>query len=415
MELLSSIFYGIWSTLLAMAPWLLFGFFAAGLLSLAFSPERVSAHLGKQAGMKAIFLSVLFGVPLPLCSCGVLPAAVGLRKSGASKGATAAFLISTPQTGLDSFFATGSLLGWAFALMRPLVATVTGLLGGVLVDRSDNEPAPEAVTAKSISSTKHGFFAKLFAALTYGYGLLLGNVTGPLIVGILLSALITVFVPEQCFGAYALGNDWVAFPVMLLIGIPMYVCSTASIPVALSLMAKGMSPGAALIYLIVGPALNGASVTMLIRLLGKRCMMIHLGVIASMAIIAGATLNALDRLWQILPDYSALQATCQGCTETSWLSVCAALALIALLLYHSLRKFIERFTTPMTTTTGTTVTIKGMTCDHCRGAAQRLLASYPSVTSVEQASPESFIVQGTLPESLAKDIKDLGFTLVETP
>ncbi|MDO4527950.1 MAG: permease, partial [bacterium] len=190
MDLCFIILQSIWNTLLAMAPWLLFGFFAAGILSLFFSPEFVSAHLGRKAGKKAVWLSVLLGVPLPLCSCGVLPAAVGLRKSGASKGATAAFLISTPQTGIDSFFATGSLLGWIFALTRPLIATLTGLTGGMVMDAIDNEPIPEAITAQSLGRQKKSFIGKLFSALQYGYGMLLGNVAWALCMGILISALI---------------------------------------------------------------------------------------------------------------------------------------------------------------------------------------------------------------------------------
>ena len=146
MEQLERIVYAFWDTLLKMAPWLLFGFLVAGILSLFLTPEDVSKRLGRRAGWRAIVLAVLFGVPLPLCSCGVLPVAVGLRKRGAGKGATAAFLISTPQTGVDSFFATYSLLGWAFAIVRPVVAVITGMVGGLLVDRVDREP-PQTMMA----------------------------------------------------------------------------------------------------------------------------------------------------------------------------------------------------------------------------------------------------------------------------
>ncbi len=412
MDILVALLVGIWSTLVAMAPWLLFGFLAAGVLSLSFSPERVQSFLGRKAGCKAIWLAVLIGVPLPLCSCGVLPAAVGLRKSGASKGATAAFLISTPQTGLDSFFATGSLLGWAYALTRPLVAILTGLIGGHLVDLYDQEPLPMAVTAKSLSMAQRGIYSKLQAVVVYGFGMLLGNVTLPLIIGIVLSACITVFVPETLFTANTLGNDWIAFPLMLVVGIPMYVCSTASIPVALSLMAKGLSPGAALIFLIVGPALNGASLTTLLRLLGKTCLFIHLTVLSSIAVIAAFLLNFIQSLWQILPQYHATTPACTKCVETSFISIISAILLVMLICYHLMKRFMKG-PSSMTTSSGQILTIKGMMCDHCRGAAKRLLESYPTVTSVEQVAPNAFSVQGLLPETLAKDIEDLGFTLVD--
>lgn len=414
MDLCFIILESIWNTLLAMAPWLLFGFFAAGILSLFFSPEFVSAHLGRKAGKKAVWLSVLLGVPLPLCSCGVLPAAVGLRKSGASKGATAAFLISTPQTGIDSFFATGSLLGWFFALTRPLIATLTGLTGGMVMDAIDNEPIPEAITAQSLGRQKKSFIGKLFSALQYGYGMLLGNVAWALCMGILISALIMAFVPDHFFNESFLGNDWLAFPIMLLIGIPMYVCSTASIPVALSLMAKGISPGAALIFLIVGPALNGASLTVLLKLLGKTCTLLHLLIISSFAVLAGILLNLINGQWHILPEYT----NHYGCArhDVAWTTYSAAILLLLLLLFHLAKKIIVRIQSMQTIDTphqSTRIVIKGMMCDHCRGAAKKLLLSYSTVTAVEQAAPDAFFVTGTLPETLAKDIEDLGFELVQ--
>jgi uncharacterized membrane protein YraQ (UPF0718 family) len=407
-----NLFIAFWETTLAMAPWLLFGFLAAGLLSLFFSPERISATLGRNAGKKAIWLSVLLGVPLPLCSCGVLPTALGLRKSGASKGATAAFLISTPQTGIDSFFATGSLLGWVFAIIRPLVAILTGLVGGIVVDSIDHEPQIQTTTAKTLSTTNQNLWNKSRAILQYGYGMLLGNVAWALLIGIIISALISILIPNDFFNNTFLGNDWVAFPVMLLIGIPMYVCSTASIPVALSLMAKGISPGAALIFLIVGPALNGASLTILLRLLGKTCTLIHLAIISSFALLAGLCLNLINTHWNLLPTYT----TCNCATHNTplWQKVAAGLLLL-LLAFHITKKILTKVR-PMNTNTPTQasrIVIKGMMCDHCRNAAQKLLTSYPTVTNVERCAPDAFLVQGSLPDTLAKDIEDLGFTLLQ--
>lgn len=402
-----------WATTLAMAPWLLFGFFVAGMLSLFFSPEKVSATLGRKAGKKAIWMAVLLGVPLPLCSCGVLPTALGLRKGGASKSATAAFLISTPQTGIDSFFATGSLLGWVFALTRPLVALFTGLVGGILVDTIDDEPPTTPLSACLLKGEKKGLLVHLFAALKYGFGTLFGNIAWPLILGILLSACITAFVPEALFNDHFLGNDWIAFPLMIVIGMPMYVCSTASIPIALSLMIKGISPGAALIFLIVGPALNGASLMVLLRLLGKRCMVIHLGVITLFAILAGFVLNLIHQMWQLMP--TTLTCQCQG-HGSAWLATLSAITLLTLLsfhLIHKLRKKVIPMTTSLSSAQTQQVTIKGMMCDHCRGLAKKCLSAYATVTAVEQISPDTFLVEGSLPETLADDIQALGFTLVQ--
>lgn len=403
-----------WETASKMAPWLLFGFLAAGLLSLFFTPETVSRHLGRRAGWRAIALAVLLGVPLPLCSCGVLPVAVGLRKGGAGKGATAAFLISTPQTGVDSFFATYALLGWAFALIRPLVALVTGVVGGLLVDRLDREAPPPAVTARSAALGAASFAGRAAAALRYGFGTLFGNVAWALLAGLAISALILAFVPPSFFGEGALGSDWVAFPVMLLVGMPMYVCSTGSIPVALALMAKGVSPGAALVFLIVGPALNGASLTTLLRLLGRGCAAIHLAVVAAGAVAAGLALNALDAAWGVVPDFAAPgPAAAHGFAPA--IQTAAAVALFALLAWHlAVRPLWEKFAAAKASPPAAArrVVVRGMRCDHCRGAVRDLLAAYPGVTAVRQAGPDAFDVEGgPLPGTLARDIAALGYTL----
>lgn len=426
--MLETIMGAFWDTTVKMAPWLLFGFLAAGLLSLFFTPEMVSRHLGRRAGWRAVVLSVVLGVPLPLCSCGVLPVAVGLRRGGAGKGATAAFLISTPQTGVDSFFATYSLLGWAFALVRPLVAAVTGVVGGFLVERADREPPVAPMGAVPGGTAAARWPTRVALALRYGFGTLFGNVALALLIGLVISALILAFVPERFFDAHALGSDWVAFPAMLLIGMPMYVCSTASIPVALALMAKGISPGAALVFLIVGPALNGASLTTLVRLLGKTCTLIHLTVVAVAAVAAGLLLNLAQTLWGVLPDYVARTAACHagaGGAASVAQGLCAV-ALLALLSWHLVVAPLRgRLARGGGTCSGgccaasqggsrRRVTVNGMRCDHCRASVRRLLEGYPGVTAVEQVAPDAFEVAGApLPETLAKDIADLGFELAE--
>lgn len=420
MNLLLDILSAVWLTARQMAPWLLFGFFAAGVLSLLVSPETVSRFLGRAAGKKAVLLAVALGVPLPLCSCGVLPVAAGLKRGGASKGAVAAFLISTPQTGIDSFFATGSLLGWCFAVVRPAVAALTGLCGGALISHLDTGPETCVSNAQPQRTPSRGILKSVQQIITYGYGTLLKNVSFALLIGLLLSALITVFIPDRFFDQSFLGNDWVAFPVMLLIGMPMYVCSTASIPVALALMAKGISPGAALIFLIVGPALNGASLAMLLQILGKKCMAIYLLVIAIASLLAGAALNIINTQWNVLPHYTAAEAGCctQGAPLMPLIGILCAIVLFALLAWHlMIDRMLKRKRTPLAEAQPTTdtrrITVKGMRCDHCRGAVRKLLEGYPSVTQVIPTGDDTFDVRGELPPTLAADIKELGFELID--
>lgn len=420
MDLFLRFLSALWDTAQAMAPWLLFGFLAAGLLSLFFSPALVCRFLGRAAGKKAVALAVLLGVPLPLCSCGVLPLAASIKRNGASKGAMAAFLISTPQTGVDSFVATGSLLGWVFALVRPLVATLTGLAGGFAIQAIDNETLTTDAPLATEAPPQTSLFGKLLAALQYGYLTLLKGIAPALLIGLIISALILVFVPDSLFSSEALGNDWIAFPVMLLIGMPMYVCSTASIPVALALMAKGISPGAALIFLIVGPALNGASLTVLLQLLGKKCLAVYLFTISLAAVLAGLALNTANAAWDLLPNYTELTAnTCHGaCGDGALLRPIFATILFALLAWHLIiRPLLSRLSAQKVLAAAQPherlVTVKKMRCDHCRGAVKQLLQSYPQVTAVTLVDNETFRVEGVLPETLAADITKLGFELSE--
>lgn len=410
-----------WQTSQQMALWLLWGFLFAGVLSLFFTPERVERLLGRQAGWRAVLWAVLLGVPLPLCSCGVLPVAAGLRKGGASKGATAGFLLATPQTGLDSIFATYALLGSSFAVARPLVALLSGLTGGWLIERLDAkettpthkdtqrrvEAAQEATTKGTKGSNAKALLKKVAHVVHYAF-CLLGNVARPLALGLGISAAILAFVPPNGLVGAWLANDWVAFPVMLLVGLPLYVCSTASIPMALALMAKGLSPGAALIFLIAGPALNGASLTTLWTLLGRKATALFLAVVAVFAVGSGLVLNA----WWSGAVAKGGEACCAGAVHGN---ASAAVILLALLGYHIVIKPLWR-RRPMTTAETPTrrVVVKGMACDHCRGIVAERLRKYPGVTAVHGAGRDAFeVAGGPLPDTLANDLAELGFTLVE--
>jgi len=282
-----------WSTLCEMAPYLLFGFLMAGALSVVISPELIERHLGG-GGILSILKASLFGVPLPLCSCSVIPVATSLRKHGASEGATTAFLLSTPQTGVDSIMATLSLLGPIFAVFRPFAAFVTGILGGTLVGAT----APSRADAVDIPKCtdeccSHGNGkSKLRRALRYGFVSLPRDIAGPLIIGLVIAGVISVLVPTDFF-ADKLGQGIVAMVVMMVLGIPVYVCATASIPVAAAMMLKGITPGAALVFLMTGPATNAAAIATLWKLLGKRTTVIYLIVVALTALAAGLSLDYL--------------------------------------------------------------------------------------------------------------------------
>lgn len=284
-----------------MAPYLLLGFFFAGLLR-AFVPKTMlKKHLASH-DMKSVVKAAALGVPLPLCSCGVIPTTVGLHKEGASKGACTSFLIATPQTGVDSIAATYSLMGLPFTIVRPIAALFTAIFGGWMVNHFGREVMDERREVmderREMAENDHdhcscgchheeasedaSFGTKLIASMRYAFVEMLQDVGKWLVIGLLIAALITVAVPSEWLAAlhdYKLLN----MLIVLAIAIPMYVCATGSIPIAVSLMAKGLTPGAALVLLMAGPAVNSASMLVIGKVFGKRTMLLYI-----LSIVIGA-------------------------------------------------------------------------------------------------------------------------------
>jgi len=290
LETLQNAGLDFWLTLCEMSPYLLFGFLMAGVLSVLVSRELVERHLGGH-GFWPVFKAALFGVPLPLCSCSVIPVTASLRKHGAGRGAATAFLISTPQTGVDSIFVTLALLGPVFAVFRPLAALVSGLLGGSVADalephgEADTQPADECTDA-CCAEDGHGKFAKIFS---YGFVDLPRDIGRALLIGILIAGIISAALPNDFF--VGVGTGILAILVMMLLGIPVYVCATASIPVAAALMMKGVSPGAALAFLMTGPATNAAGIATVWKIMGRRTAIVYLATVAATAFASGLILD----------------------------------------------------------------------------------------------------------------------------
>jgi len=288
-----TIIVDFWNTVAEMSPYLLFGFFMAGILSVLVSQRLVEKHLGGR-GIWPILLASLFGIPLPLCSCSVIPVSMSLRRHGASKGATIAFLLSTPQTGVDSIFVTLSLLGPVFAIFRPVVAFVTGLVGGILVDVFDKgakgeDSSPPECSDKCCAGRK--VISRVAGGLKYGFVTLPRDIGKAMLVGLVIAAVISAVVPDDFFAEKLLGTGIFAMVVMMLLGIPIYVCATASVPIAAALIAKGLTPGAALVFLITGPATNAAGITTIWKVLGWRTALAYLFTVVVCAFGAGLLLD----------------------------------------------------------------------------------------------------------------------------
>ena len=333
-----------------MSPYLLLGFFFAGVMH-AFIPGMVyNRYLGGK-GFKSVFYGALFGVPLPLCSCGVLPTAMSLRKQGASKGATASFLISTPETGVDSIIATYSVLGLPFAVIRPVAAFCNAIMGGWLINKfgDKDEVVPVDASAKTCcchhkqEETHHeGFLRKMREALRFGFVEMIEDIGKWLVIGLVIAGLITVFVPDEFFALFR-GNTQLSMLLVLCIAIPMYICATGSIPIAVALMMKGLTPGAALVLLMAGPACNMASILVINKTLGRKSLVLYLVSIISMAILWGHVVDYL------LPAEWFQMALSVGrcCIEesTSWLNWSSTIVLGLLLLnalWHTYRHPLSR-------------------------------------------------------------------------
>lgn len=280
-----------WTLIAEMAPYLLFGFAVASILHCLLHPDQIKKYLG-QPGFKSVIKSTLIGIPMPLCSCSVIPVASSLRKSGATRGATASFLSATPQTGVDSILATYALMGGPFATVRVLVALISGCLSGFLIERLVKEPVifkPPQSTPPTVSSccskpqTKR---PSLFAGLRHGFLTLTSDLAPALFIGLILAGLLSTFLPQDWLGTH-FHNQWLAFTAATLISLPLYICATASIPMAYALVAAGLSPSAALIFLIVGPATNSATVVAAWKLLGHKATLLYLITLVSIAWLAG--------------------------------------------------------------------------------------------------------------------------------
>ncbi len=305
MDIIIGIFRESWEILVESAPYVFFGFFAAGLLK-AYLPEHlVAKHLGEDNAASVLKAS-LFGIPLPLCSCGVIPAAIALRKQGASKGATAAFLVSVPETGVDSAAITWALLDPMMTILRPimafLTATLTGLLVNIIpeslqpaVEGGSNETSccSQTKTAEVFpSQLKKPHFQRVYHGLAYAFGDLLGDIGKWLLIGIGAAGLIAYLVPGDLF-IRSMDNEFLSLVIMLGVGIPLYICASASTPVAAALVLKGLSPGAALVFLLAGPATNAATMTIVARYFGKYALLVYLFSISLCSLFFGWLTNRI--------------------------------------------------------------------------------------------------------------------------
>lgn len=426
-----------------MAPYLLLGFFIAGLLRVFVPKTLYSKHLAPR-NMKSVVKAAALGVPLPLCSCGVIPTAVGLRKEGASHGACTSFLIATPQTGVDSIIATYSLMGLPFAIVRPLAALFTAIFGGWLTNTyaREDEKHSEASAADGDDAScdcgceghhhDHGcscgkekdaprsFVKKMLEALDYAFVDMMQDVGKWLVVGLLIAALITVAVPNEWLAAL---HDYKLLNMLLVlaVAIPMYVCATGSIPIAVSLMAKGLTPGAALVLLMAGPAVNSASMLVIGKVFGRRTLWLYI-----LSIVIGAVLFGLGIDYLLPQEWFAVQSRIMGAchhqaaglsvTDWIWMGLLAALLVNALgrqwwSTRHHRHECCCHEHHSDEAREAVIYSVSGMNCNHCKANVERAIRSVEGVEDVEVslAAATATVTGRHDSEALIRQVKSFGY------
>ncbi len=320
----------IWTVFLDTAFWLLLGLLAAGFIKSYIAEDTMQRWVGGK-GFAAVSRAALFGAPLPLCSCGVLPAAIGLRRSGASKEATVSFLISTPETSVDSIAVTYALMGPLMAVYRPIAALVSAIVTGMMTALVNNEVTAAVVSADTVpsccsheqkpeeksccasadeqkheqgccGSIEHTTVEKqnrFLSAISYAASELLDDIAAWMAVGIVIAGVMLTFIPPDWLAQW--GQGLFAMLVMLVVGIPMYICAVASTPIAAGMILAGVSPGVALVFLLVGPATNIAGLALVSKELGIKVTAVYLAGISAISVAMGLLLEHLLQStdWQV--------------------------------------------------------------------------------------------------------------------
>lgn len=326
----------------AMSIYLLIGLLLAGILKQIVPDDFISKHLGKNS-TGSVIKATIFGIPLPICSCSVIPLAQSLRKEGASKGSVQSFLISTPITGVDSILATFSFFGLVFTIFRVVSSVIIAIIVGLIqnfVEKDDKKT--EVLEEKSscschcscdsLEKKKKSFSIK--EVFTYAYVTLFKDMVKPLFIGLILGALFTTFVPKE-YSSLLFENQFLTYLVIILFSMPLYVCATASLPLAAAFMLNGMSGGAAFIFLTAGPATSAVTMSVVYKLLGKTSLMIYISTIALLSLLFGFLYDTFFSELNIL-NFSV------DIDESSIYTQISSLIVLVLLSYYLIKSWFER-------------------------------------------------------------------------
>ncbi len=402
--ILLNFFQNFWQFYTEVAFYLVLGFLIAGVLHFFFPEKIVREQLGK-GNIWSVLKATIFGIPVPICSCGVIPVAQGMRRSGASKGASLSFMITTPQNGADSFLISYSLLGPIFAVARIVASFFTGVITGVLTNFLVKDDQ-EIETSKQTCNVENK--RNLLSFFAYIQNELFGSIANSLVVGLVLAGLISWLVPPNFFQEY-LSDNFLSMLIMVVVGIPLYVCSASSTPIAASLVFKGISPGAALVFLLTGPATNMVTISSVLKSYGKKALLIYLGSIAVVSIIFGYLLNLL------LVDVSFVKIAAHHKGLTSWLVYLGIIALSLMFAIHYGKKLQEKFHKDKNSSDKMKLYISNMKCEHCKSGVLQALENVSGISDIQvdlRSKTASFTCSGNShQEKVRKAITDAGFDL----
>lgn len=410
MEFIKEIATVIFSIFNEMSFYLLLGFLFAGILH-AFVPQYLFSKYLSKNNWVSVFYATLFGIPLPLCSCGVIPTAMALYKEGASKGAVVSFLIATPQTGVDSIIATYSLLGLPFAIIRPVTAFFTSLFAGLVTNIFTSKDAPGGpVKQENNQSPQNVSFAqKLVSVFRYGYVEMMEDIGKMLLFGLIVAGLISYFVPDHFFMMFG-NNTLLTMLLVLLVAVPMYVCATGSIPIAIALMMKGMSPGTALVLLMAGPAANIASMLVIGKVLGRKTFLLYLITLVTGAIVSGLLIDNFLPASLFDVSHFGLAAHHSG-HFYHFKVVCSGILLILFLNAAFLKKNSGKEIMETTPDAVIAFKIAGMNCNHCKNNVAKAIDRLKSVKKVSVNLDKGIAyVEGTpTDEEIKAAVEAIGF------
>lgn len=363
---------------LEISPYLILGFFFAGVIHTLLGESYIRKHFAK-SGIASTVKATILGIPLPICSCGVIPIAESLRKDGASKSSVMSFLVSTPSSGVDSVFATYALMGPVFAVFRPIASLLSGIAVGAATHFADKEKEQVVESGNELKPEK-----SFKDALVYGFKVLPSEIAQWLLIGVAVGGLISTLIPQDFASTY-LSTPFLHYFVILLISVPLYVCATGSIPIAASLLMKGIMPGAVLAFLIAGPATNTVTLSFVYKKLGKKVAVIYLISIAITSIFLGIIFDLITGGVNV----SSIVAHTHGENGTGIITLISGIGLL-LLLVNSRCDLIKLFRRGKDVEMAK-IKVNDISCNHCKMTIMNTLKTIKGIGNLEVVVDEKVV------------------------